>query len=91
MQALVVVVVVRPMEGGAPEEPAVEAGEKLMFAEKIEDGGRRGSYIFAGETPGLMSRKDESLTIGGGREPGEVCALVSVRGGCCGIACGGLP
>ena len=48
---LVVVVVVRPMEGGAPEEPAVEVGEELMLAEKTEGGGRRGSYIFAGSTP----------------------------------------
>ena len=93
LQAPVVVGAVRPKEGGAPEEPAVEVGEKLMFAEKMEDGGSRESYIFGGETPCLMSRKDdESLTIcGGGREPGEVCELVSMKGGCCGIACGGLP
>ena len=103
LQALVVVVAVRPTEGGAPEEPAVEVGEKLMFAEKTEDGGRRGSYIFAGPTPCFRSRKEDSLTIGREVEveEGEVYEVVSVKGGICvcvcgaciwiGIACGGLP
>ena len=68
LQMLVVDVSVRPMEGGAPEEPAVEVGERLMFADKT-DTARRGSYIFAGETPCLRKWKvDDSLAIG--REPG---------------------
>ena len=79
LQVLVVVVAVRPTEGGAPEEPAVEVGEILMLAEEMKDAVRRGSYIFGGETPCLWSRKDDSLAIA--REPGEVWEVVSVKGG----------
>jgi hypothetical protein len=74
LQTLVVVVVdvvvlVRPTEGGAPEEPAVEVGETLMLADKMADTARRGSYIFEGETPCLGSWKDDSMASC--REPGE--------------------
>jgi len=93
LQTLVVVVSVRPTEGGAPEEPAVEVGEKLMCADRL----RRGSYIFGGETPCLRKWKDGWLAIG--REPGEEWEVVSIKGGCwyccdwawIGIAGGGLP
>ena len=63
LETLVAVVVVRPTEGGGPEDPAVEVGERLMFADK-KGAIRRGSYIFAGGTPCLRK-------LGIGREPGE--------------------
>jgi hypothetical protein len=91
LQRLVVVVdvVLRPTEGGAPDEPAVEVGERLMLADRARE--RRRSYMFAGET------LDDPLAIG--REQGTSCELVSIKGGCwygsvcawIGIACGGLP
>ena len=68
LQTLVVAVLVRPTEGGAPDEPAVEVGERLMLADKREtERERRGSYIFAGRA---CLRNWTGFGIGGGREPG---------------------